>query len=207
MTDPGVLVSEGVESGTSLGLLDRVKAQDQAAWQRLVLLYEPLIDYWCRQNSVPEAEIPDIRQDVLLAVARNIRQFRRDAASGSFRGWLRIITRGKICDYRKRRAANPPGVGGDKASRDLDRVQDRADEAALDVEQCFLYRKAMALIALNFEEQTWRAFLAIVVEGRPPAEVAKELGVSVNTVYLAKSRVLARLREEFADLLDCGDPG
>ena len=63
-----------------------------------------------------------------------------------------------------------------------------------------LYRRALQLIQTEFVERTWRAFLLLTVEGKPAADVAAELGMSLGAVYIAKSRVLSRLREEFGEV-------
>jgi DNA-directed RNA polymerase specialized sigma24 family protein len=93
-------------SSTSLSLLERARGSDVAAWGRLVGLYTPLVDRWCRQAGLQDADAADIRQEVFVAVARGLAAFRRKAKNDTFRGWLRVITRHKLCDYWRRR---PPG--------------------------------------------------------------------------------------------------
>lgn len=197
--------SQGEDSSsTSLGLLQGLQANEQLAWQRLVELYSPLLDHWCRLAGLQEADAADVRQEVFLAVSRKIGDFRREPAAGSFRGWLRAITRNKIADLARRRRGQPAGTGNEDA---FDAIATKADPEDADskiatVEAQILYRRALALIQQDFEEQTWRAFWGVVIDDRDASAVAHDLGVSVNAVYLAKSRVLARLREEFASLLD-----
>src|SRR5215472_3876541 len=79
-------------TATSPSLLERVKADDPAAWDRLVGLYAPLVYRWCRRADLPEQEIADVFQDVFYAVATHIAAFRREGAGDTFRGWLRTIS-------------------------------------------------------------------------------------------------------------------
>jgi RNA polymerase sigma-70 factor (ECF subfamily) len=202
VTEENVPLSEGDVSTTSLGLLERIRAQDQGAWQRLVALYGPLVEQWCRRAGLQDADVADVSQEVFWTVARKIGEFRRGPAMGSFRGWLRVIARSKMADWGRRRRGQPAGTGGDEALQRLGEAAapEADDEPAADAQ--VLYRRALQLVQRDFEERSWRAFWHVVIDSRPPAEVAQELGLSVNAVYLAKARVLARLREEFAGLLD-----
>ena len=91
MTDANVTKGEGSQ-GTSSSLLDRVRAQDRAAWVRLVKLYAPLVYRWCRQMGLRSVDAEDVGQEVFSAVHRKVADFRRDPDRGTFRGWLRVIT-------------------------------------------------------------------------------------------------------------------
>ena len=198
-------VNPSVDPGTSLSLLDRVRSKDQAAWERLVSLYAPLVEWWCRQYQLQDADTADVRQKVFMAVAGRIDEFRRDPASGSFRGWLHTITRHKIYDHWRTEAPKAATGGSDAYERLLQLSPGEAIDPAAGSEaeeQGILYRRAVQLITTDFEDTTRKAFWMVVVDDRPPAEVAQELGISANAVYLAKARVLSRLREEFAGLID-----
>jgi RNA polymerase sigma-70 factor (ECF subfamily) len=205
MTDGIVNPSGEAGSSTSLSLLDRVRSNDQAAWERFVSLYTPLVEWWCRRYGLQDADTADVRQQVFLAVARRIEEFRREQASGSFRGWLHIITRNKVYDHWRTEIPRA-GMGGSNAYEQLLQLcSGQPDDPATGSEaeeQIILYRRAVQLIATDFEETTCKAFWMVVVEDRLPAEVARELGISTNAVYLAKARVLARLRHEFNGLVD-----
>jgi RNA polymerase sigma-70 factor (ECF subfamily) len=194
------------ESGTSLGLLERARARDRAAWERLARLYSPLVDCWCRQAGLQDADAADVRQEVFLAVACGINDFRRDSAGGTFRGWLRGITRHKIGDRWRRARLGQEGAGGSDAYQQFLQLPaegpDDSPKPSPPEEVDILYRRALDLIATDFEESSWKAFWKVVVEGQRPADVAADLNMTINAVYLAKSRVLARLREEFRDLIE-----
>jgi RNA polymerase sigma-70 factor (ECF subfamily) len=187
-------------------LLERTRAQDQAAWERLVTLYSPLVYRWCRQAGLQPADAADVGQEVFRAVARKIGDFRRDRPGDSFRGWLRVITQNKLRDHERKQAKEGGGVGGSDALRKLQQVpaqpRDSPEPASDADEERIVYRQALELIRAEFEERTWQAFSRVVMDGVRPADVAAELGLTVNAVYLARSRVLRRIREEFADLVD-----
>jgi RNA polymerase sigma-70 factor (ECF subfamily) len=211
VTDRGV-DSDKTESRTSYSLLERVRARDQAAWERLVTLYGPMVYGWCRRAGLQPADAADIGQEVFAAVARSIETFRHGRPGDTFRGWLFTITRNKLRD----RSAPPgsTGAGGSDALERLAKVPDAvpgaADspfETAVVDETRSLHRRAVDLVRGEFEARTWTAFWQVCVEGRAPADVAADLGVTVNAVYLAKSRILRRLHDEFAALIDFDAPG
>jgi RNA polymerase sigma-70 factor (ECF subfamily) len=173
------------------------------AWERLVRLYAPLVYRWCRAEHLQAADAADVGQEVFQAVAQNIGGFRRDQPGHSFRAWVSVIARHKIVDHRRRRPGVPAARGGSQMQTEVQFLPDgRRDLNGQAEETRVLFRRAVDLIQGDFEEKTWRAFLRVVVDGASPADVAAELELTVNAVYLAKARVLRRLREEFADLED-----
>jgi RNA polymerase sigma-70 factor (ECF subfamily) len=186
-------------------LLDRVKADDAAAWDRLVTLYAPLVLHWCRRWDLQEQDAADVFQEVFQAVARHIRGFRKERAGDTFRGWLRTITHNKVQDHFRRLGREPGGVGGTDALLRLAELPAPAvpeDEARAEVQaERGLFHRALSLIRGDFAEHTWQAFWRTAVEGRCAKDVAAELGMSPGAVRVAKSRVLQRLREELGDLM------
>jgi RNA polymerase sigma-70 factor (ECF subfamily) len=188
-----------VES-TSSSLLERLRQPGQAdAWERFARLYTPLLLAWSRRPryGLQPADADDLVQDILTDLVRKLPQFQYDPPRG-FRAWLRGVFHNKWVDHCRRVGRLPPGgaVG-------LSAV---ACPAALDPgeieEQQLLFRRALELMQQDFEPTTWQACWQRVAEGRPAAEVASALGLSENAVHLAKSRVLRRLRQELAGLLD-----
>jgi RNA polymerase sigma-70 factor (ECF subfamily) len=186
---------------TSLSLLQRVRDQDQAAWQRLVTLYGPLVYRWCHRAGVEGEDARDVVQEVFLAVAQGLAGFAHQHVGG-FRGWVRGITRHKVLDHYRRQGRQPAAAGGSEALRQLHAVAEADLPDEDDAEVSDLYRRALELIRGAFEERTWQAFWGTVVEGQDTAVVAGNLGMSAVGVRVARSRVLARLRHELADLLD-----
>jgi RNA polymerase sigma-70 factor (ECF subfamily) len=166
-------------------------------------LYGPLVDHWCRRAGLQEADVADVRQEVLLAVDRKIHAFRCDRPGDTFRGWLRTITRNKLHDHWRQAHGRERATGGSDPLQQLQQVpadQGASDSDADAEEVGLVYRQALDLLRTEFGERIWQAFWRVVIDCQRPADVAAELGMTVNAVYLAKGRVLARLREEFAGL-------
>ncbi len=168
-------------------------------------LYSPLVYRWCRNGGLQAADAADVGQEVFQAVACGIHDFRRDREGDTFRGWLHRITQNKLRDRARGRRDPLDDAGGDGA---LQHVQQRSanDEAAVaGTEPCerkILLSRALQIMQLEHEDVTWQAFWLTAVEGRAPAHVAADLGITANAVYIARSRILRRFREEFQDLVD-----
>jgi RNA polymerase sigma-70 factor (ECF subfamily) len=189
---------------TSRSLLERVKADDESAWEKLVGLYGPLVYRWLRRWDLPEHEAADVFQDVFQALAKHIAGFRKEKAGDTFRGWLRRITDNKVRDHLRKQGRQPGGEGGTEAQMRLASLPDmgsaEGDDSACGHEEAGLLRGAVELIRGEFETRTWQAFWLTAVEAKTPAEVGGELGMSAGAVRVAKSRVLKRLREELGGL-------
>jgi RNA polymerase sigma-70 factor (ECF subfamily) len=187
-------------------LLLRAQADDPEAWRRLVRVYGLLVYGWCRRAGLQAADAADVGQEVFLGVARGIAAFRRDKPGNSFRAWLFGITHNKVADHWRLQAHWPKCPGGSDGLQRL--VQEAADEGSSSGSQTGpgqlgrLLSRALELVRSEFTETTWQAFWRVVVDGQAPADVAAALGVRTNVAYIAKSRVLSRLRQEFGDLID-----
>ncbi len=190
---------------TSVSLLDRLKAAgpDDSDWNRLHAVYLPLIERWLGRVPGLGAESADLAQEVLVVVFRELPRFER-RRQGSFRAWLRQVTVNKIRNYRRQRHRRPI-AGSDPAAQFLERLANPNDDLAREWDQDHdkhVIQKLLAIVQPDFNRTTWEAFQRFGIEGLPAAQVAEELGLSVNAVVLAKSRVLKRLREEAGDLLE-----
>jgi RNA polymerase sigma-70 factor (ECF subfamily) len=190
-------------NATSRSLLERLKADEAAAWDRLVTLYAPLVFHWCQRWSLGEPDRADILQEVFQAVFLHIADFRKERRGDSFRGWLRRITRNKVLDHFRRLGREPQGVGGSDAQTRLTQLpfpqspeEDSNGDASAELG---LFRRALDLIRQEFTERTWQAFWRTAVEGQSPQDVAALLSMSAGAVRVAKCRVLHRLREELGD--------
>ena len=184
---------------TSSGLIEGVKRRAPEAWQRLAHLYGPLVYGWCRRAGLQARDAEDVLQEVFLTVAVRIADFRHDRPGDTFRGWLRTITHHKLGDWLRRQANREQAVGGSEALR---RLLEAPAVEALETEPGeagVLYHRALESIRAEFEERSWQAFWRVVVEEHNPADVAADLGLTRNAVYIARSRILRRLREVLGD--------
>jgi RNA polymerase sigma-70 factor, ECF subfamily len=199
---PAPVTALGSSVSTSASLLDLVRAADAQAWRRLIHLYSPLVFSWCRRTGLADEDAADVMQEVWRAVLRGIDGFDLGADRASFRGWLYTVTRNKARDFF--RAAPPRAEGGSTAQHRLTELPEREEPPAEADETAELVRRALALIRGDFEERTFRAFWRTTVDEIPAGKVATELGLTVDAVYQARSRVLRRLREELDGLLPPG---
>ncbi len=182
---------------TQPSLLVRLRdAGDASAWSRFVDIYAPLIyDFACRRG-LQDADAADLTQEVLAAVAQGIRRFDYDPKRGSFRGWLFTVVVNKIRTLGARLNRQEHGSGATTAQLLLQEIPAATDSAEWDRElQQRQFAWAAKQVEADVEEKTWQAFWQTSVLGVRPQEAAKKLGLSVATVYMAKSRVLARLKE------------
>jgi RNA polymerase sigma-70 factor (ECF subfamily) len=146
----------------------------------------------------------DVCQDVFRAVATGLANFRRDRPGDTFRGWLRVITRNAILVHFRRHKGRPPAEGGSEALQRLQAVADRpgVEEGDETAQLDDLHRRALELVRHTFGEKTWQAFYLSVVEGRAPAAVAAELGMTPANIRQARSRVLRRLKLELGEVAE-----
>ena len=185
---------------TPLTLLERLRRnKDPDAWGRFVDLYSPLLFEWSRRNRVPEADAGDLVQNVLVRLIKQMPIFER-RPDGSFRGWLFTVLRNSWRDQRRALARQPAIAQG--VLPDEQAGNDPIAELTEAEYRNYLLRRTLRILQRDFPEPTWRAFWLHVVDGRPAAEVATLAGVTPNAVYLARGRILKRLREELAGLLD-----
>jgi RNA polymerase sigma-70 factor (ECF subfamily) len=186
-------------SQTPLSLLEKLQGRgDAAAWERFVLLYTPLLSHWAHRLSLHGPEAADLVQDVFTLLVQKLPDFRYDPAL-RFRGWLWTVTRNCFRERQRRRTLAPTGNVEELPTPSAEDVADTVAEAEY---RQYLTRRALELMQAEFQPATWRAFWECVVNERPAAEVANELELTENAVYLAKGRVLRRLRIELGGLLD-----
>ena len=190
---------------TSISLLERLRHQPaETDWQRLVELYTPLVRGWLRQNAPTLRDSDDLVQDVLAVVVRRIGDFEHQR-TGSFRRWLKSITVNCLRDHWKRQRGKPAGTGDSDFLHMLQELEDPHSEMSRrwdEEHDRHVTQRLLQLIRSRFEPSTWRAFERVTLEGASPDETAAELGMTVNAVFIAKSRVLACLRQEGRGLIE-----
>lgn len=193
------------ETTTSLSLLDRLyQAGDSADWDRLVQAYSPLLRKWAGRYEVQAADVEDLVQDVLLVVMRELPGFRHNQQRGAFRNWLRRILVNRLRSTWRERGRNAKCDSDNLATR-LDELEDPSSSLSQlwDREHdCHLAQRLLELLEGRFTESTREVFRRLVLEGKDADQVAAEMGLSLNAVFTAKSRVLRELRTLGRGLLD-----
>ena len=181
---------------TPISLLDRVRErQDADAWSRFVDLYTPILFGWARRIGLQEADAADLVQDVFSIVVLKLGEFRYDP-NRSFRAWLKTVALNRIRERRRQ-------VGAAQLAPEHDPAESAASNEFWESEfRRDVVNRAIQIMRRDFEPTTWKACWAVVVEGRSAGEVARELGIRVGAVYAARFRVLSRLRQELAGMLD-----
>lgn len=180
--------------GTRASLLIRIRTPgDDAAWNLFVDLYVPLIYGFFRHQNVQDADAADLTQEVLTRVSQGIRGFDYNPQRGTFRGWLFTIVRNRWRTWAGRRSLpmqeavldEQPAAGETSAWEDDYRRR--------------LMNWAAGQVRPTFAPATWQAFARTSIDGHAAVDVARELQLSVAAVYMAKSRVLARLKDFLRD--------
>lgn len=173
---------------------------DRDAWERFVASYGPFLHRYARRRGVDEASAGDLVQQILMRVHRSVANWQPQADGPRFRNWLMTVARNQTITFC-RQLERHRGVGGSAAQLVFDAAAAEADDSAADRE----YRREVLLWAAaqvrdDVQPQTWQAFWLTAVEGRSCSEVAADLGLSIGSVYAARSRLLKRIREQIETL-------
>jgi RNA polymerase sigma-70 factor (ECF subfamily) len=190
---------------TRQSLLLRAQTGETDAWQDLTDLYHPLILGWLNRQGVPAGDLEDLSQEVLLSVVKHLPGFRHPGHRGAFRCWLRTIVCTRTADYWRAIDAGAQAQGGSGASAALQEIADPGSELNRQWDEehdRYVLHCLLDLVEEEFEPLTLRAFRRLALDGASGAEAARELGLSVAAVYVAKSRVLQRIRQEAEGLID-----
>ena len=190
---------------TSLTLLGQLRSEDNdPAWSRFTIIYGPLMFGWLKRRGVPDDVAEDVRQEVLIKVFREIRQFDHNGRTGAFRAWLRLVMMHRLRTIQ-RRSFRP----GEANSPDWSIVADQLEDDNSEMSRLWdaehdrhLIERLLEMVASEFQEKSMVAFRRVVLQNEDAEKVALDLGLSVNAVRIAQSRVLASLRRVGAGLID-----
>jgi len=187
---------------TSQSLLARAKS-DRAgpAWHRLVELYTPLIRAWLKRYEVGGADADDIVQEVLVTAIQELPGFEHRGQKGAFRAWLRRIAVNRLHRHWRGRPRQSP-AHLDQLFEQLTDPNSELSRQWDEEHDQHVASRLLQLVAGDFQPETWRVFSRVVLNSERPESVASDLNLSINAVWSAKSRVLRRLRQEAAGLLE-----
>lgn len=193
-------------SETALSLLDRARGDaNDESWRHLVSAYSPLLRAWLLRFEVAATDADDLVQDVLLTVLRELPKFEHCGHAGAFRSWLRSILVNRLREFWRSRKYRPATTGGSSWQQQLEQLADESSgvsrEWNLEHDRHVMAR-LLEHVRPRFEAKTWEAFHRQMFDGQRADAVATELGMPLNSVYVARSRVLSTLRREAAGLVD-----
>ena len=191
---------------TSLTLLGQLKQNaDDTAWLRFSDIYVPLIFGWLRRRGIPEDVAEDVRQDVMLKVFNEIRGFDHNGRTGAFRAWLKQVMTHRLRTVQRRSyrpAESSPADFNELADQLANETSDITLQWDAEHDQ-HLIERLLEMVAGEFQEKSMKAFRRVVIENEDANAVAADLGLSVNAVRIAQSRILAALRRIGEGFLDC----
>lgn len=178
---------------------------DSVAWRRLADIYSPLLHASLRRYDVQAADAEDLIQDVLLTVSRELPKFEHSGRTGAFRGWLRTILVHRLRNFWRSRQSRPLAAGGSAWAEWIEQLADDSSDVSrkwnLEHDRRVMAR-LLEQVRPRFEPKTWEAFHRQMFDGQRADTVAAELEMPLNSVYVARSRVLSTLRREAAGLID-----
>jgi RNA polymerase sigma-70 factor, ECF subfamily len=199
--NPDLPPSSAPSEHTRKSLLVRIRSGEPAAWDAFATVYRPLMVGWLRGQGVPPGEIDDLVQEILLSVVRSLPQFDHSGRLGAFRAWLRTIAFRRAQDYWRSSGRTPAAGSG----VDLTQLADPDSTLARrwdEEHDRYVFRCLLDLVAQEFAAATVQAFRRLVLDEASGAVVADELGMTVGAVYVARSRVLQRIRREAEGILE-----
>lgn len=187
-------------------LVELRDVQNSAAWERFVDLYTPLVFQFLRKRGLQPADSSDVAQEVMRTVARSIQRFEYQTARGGFRNWLFTVTRNQFNDFLRRRERSPLVLGGTtllrQAHESAGAGTDVDDPEVAEWDHAYrlrLFEWAVDSVRPEFRDRTWTAFWDTAVRGEPVSKVAVRLCISQGAVYVARSRVISRLRSRILE--------
>lgn len=179
--------------------------QDHDAWSRFLHDYGPMLYRFVRSRGLQDADASDLVQDVLRSVGSAIGRLDYDKTKGGFRAWLFTITRNKLYTHFEKKQRTEP-AGNHTGQLELLNQEDDSDcelEEQWELEhQRLLAARAMKNLKPDIDPKTWSAFELTAIDSLSAAQAGERLGMSSGAVYVAKSRVVAKLRTEIERMLD-----
>ena len=173
---------------------------DDTAWEEFASIYRPIIVRIALRKQMQFDDAEDLAQQVLLSVLKNIKKWKADPERARFRTWLQTVVRNALLNALSRKPKDQ-SPGGTDSLHQLHQHPDRADSLWFDMEwQRETLRCVAQQVCFEFESKTWIAFWDTAIEQLPAQEVAERLGKSVGAIYIARSRVMQRIKQRIAEL-------
>lgn len=175
--------------------------QNESAWTEFATAYEPFLKRMAERQGVPERDVPDVVQQVLMAVAKSVGGWTNDGKDGSFRRWLATVSRNIVIRFMTRERRQSSGQGGSQFIEVLNSVADEPDKELVHRYEHEFVVWAAEQVKEEFIATSWAAFWATIIEGREVSEVAAELNISAGSIYMSRSRIMTRIRQQVEEVL------
>ena len=191
---------------TSLSLLQHLRdSPDELAWEQMHAIYRPLLTAWLRQYNLQDNDLDDIVQEVLLTLSREVSSFEHNGRIGAFRTWVRGIMVNRLRTFWRSKPRRTTASDDSEFEQRLAQLDDPASEMShlwdREHDQHVL-RELLHLVQSEFANKTWQAFLMVTFDGVEAKAAGEKLGISRNSVFIAKSRILSRLRQVAKGIVD-----
>lgn len=188
---------------TRYSLIAHLKGSgNERAWGEFVMLYEPFLQHLARRLGVPERHVPDVVQQVLLAIAKSVDGWSDDGEAASFRRWLATVARNIVIKFMRKERREAGGRGGTEQLELLEQIPAEPDQQEIERYEHELIVWAAEQVRHEFVDTSWAAFWATAIEGESVEDVSRKLGVSRGSIYMSRSRIVARIRRIVNEVLD-----
>jgi len=190
---------------TRISLLANARAGSEHAWTRLVELYQPLVYGWLRRHDVAHHDAEELTQEVLTVVVQELPRFSHSGNRGAFRHWLRQVTVNRAKGFWRSGKLRPAATGDSNFREIIDQLADDGSEISKLWDREYdnhVLRQLLQQVESECEPATFQAFRRLVFEEHTAADVARDLGQTIGATYSARARVLRRLRELAAGIID-----
>ncbi|WP_437206771.1 RNA polymerase sigma factor [Planctomicrobium sp. SH664] len=177
-------------------------AQNHDAWCAFISAYEVFLRQFCLRLGVPRQQLPDATQQILLTVLKSVADWKSDGQPESFRRWLQRLARNVVIKFMVQERRHPQGTGG---SGEIAVTEPSDPRALADAERSYdeeLIHWAAAQVRHEFHPSSWEAFWRTAIEQVPVVSVASDLGISPGAIYMARSRIVARIRSRISEIDD-----
>jgi RNA polymerase sigma-70 factor (ECF subfamily) len=179
--------------------------RNELAWREFLAVYEPFLRRLIGRQGVPARHVPDVTQQVLAAIARSVEGWEDDGKGASFRRWLSRVARNTVIKFMTRERKQVGGRGGTDFVELLHNVPDEPPESDRRAYEYELILWAAEQVKGEFRDTSWKAFWATLIEGQPVAQVARDLGVTPGSIYMSRSRIMARIRAKVKEVDETAD--
>ncbi len=188
---------------TRRSLIVRLQGDDaERAWGEFLTVYEPFLRHLVTRLGVPQRHTADVVQQVLLAIANSVDGWTDDGRTASFRRWLATVARNIVIKFMNRERRQVGGHGGTELVDLLEQVPATPDREQVHKYEHELIVWAAEQVRAEFIDTSWAAFWATTIDGRSVPDVAADLGVSPGSIYMSRSRIMARIRRKVDEVLN-----